>query len=524
MTETTSTLAALATDPANLVFNRGIEREGLRVDPQGNLSRAPHPAAFGSKLTHPSITTDFSEAQLELITPVRTTIADMLELLTETHQIVHRDLGNEVLWAASMPCVLSNDNNIPLAQYGTSNLGRLKTTYRNGLGHRYGRSMQTICAVHYNFSFSDTFWQTLAQCEGGDATDKAWRAGRYFGLMRNFRRLSWLPVYLFGASPAVCNSFVRGREHNLERFDEGSLYARGATSLRCGKLGYQSDTQGKLIRVCYNSLEDYVGTLADAICTPYEDYVKLGLIDGDEYIQVNDSILQSEAEFYTTIRAKCVPPKGANFLKVLRDTGVEYVEVRLLDVNPYLPLGIDGSEIRFLDMLLLHCLLSNSPALADDECDTATANVQQVVYGGREAETRLNDKGTDRSVAEWGLEVTRALAPIATMLDNLQGGNEHTRSLRAQEDKLNNPQATPSACVLEDMRAQSVPFFRFAMNKAIAHQQYFREVPLAPERIAHYKDIAAQSVAEQKIIEDSDAISFDRYLAELNAEYRELLR
>ena len=162
MTYADTVLAALAADPANLVFNRGIEREGLRVDPQGNLSRAPHPAAFGSKLTHPSITTDFSEAQPELITPVKTSVTEMLDTLTEIHQVVHHGLGDEVLWAASMPCVLAGDNNIPLAQYGTSNLGRLKTTYRNGLGHRYGRAMQTICAVHYNFSLSDAFWQVLA--------------------------------------------------------------------------------------------------------------------------------------------------------------------------------------------------------------------------------------------------------------------------------------------------------------------------------------------------------------------------
>ena len=521
--EQDTTLKLLAAQAGALTFNRGIEREALRVDAQGNLARSPHPAALGSKLCHPTITTDFSEAQLELITPVKTSVADMLAQLTEIHQVVHASIGDEVLWSASMPCVLSADNNIPLAQYGTSNLGRLKTTYRNGLGHRYGRAMQTICAVHYNFSFNDAFWTTLAAQEDASPTDKDWRSKRYFDLMRNFRRLSWLPVYLFGASPAVCNSFVRGRSHNLERFDEGSLYARGATSLRCGNLGYQSETQRHMVRVCFNSLENYVSKIAEAICTPYDDYVKLGLMNGDEHLQVNTGILQSEAEFYTTIRAKRLPARGSNFLKVLLAEGVEYLEIRLLDVNPYQPVGIDEDDIHFMDMLLLHCLLTDSPELGEEECNAATANVQQVVYGGRESGTVLDDNGTQRDVIEWGLAVIGAMEEIAATLDRVNGGSAYTETLVQQRDKLHDASRTPSAHVLADMKAESIPFFRFAMNKALEHQQYFRKLPLSRERIEYYDDLAARSLAEQRQLEDADSISFDRYLENHNEEYRELL-
>lgn len=518
-----STIRALAADDGTLAFNRGIEREALRVDAQGNLARSPHPEFLGSKLCHPSITTDFAEAQLELITPVSASIDETLSCLTEIHQFVYSGMGSEVLWAASMPCVLHGDNNITLAQYGTSNLGLLKTAYRNGLGHRYGRAMQTICAVHYNFSFSDAMWASLSAHEGETNPDAGWRSRRYFDMMRNFRRLSWLPVYLFGASPAVCNSFVKGRAHDLERFDEGSLYARGATSLRCGNLGYQSDTQQGLVRVCYDTLENYVSTLAEAICTPHEDYVKLGLVNGDEYIQVNDSILQSEAEFYTTIRAKRVPPKGANFLKVLLEGGVEYVEIRLLDVNPFLPLGIDAGEIRFLDMLLLYCLLTDSPELSDEECADTGANIQQVVYRGREAGTMLGDAGAARSIAEWGQSVADAMMPIAEAMDRVHGGTAYIDSLRAERDKLVEPAQTPSARVLQEMKANSIPYFRFAMNKTIEHQRYFRSLPLAPERTEYFRELARRSRAEQKALEDADTISFDRYLEQYNAEYRELL-
>lgn len=514
-------LRKLAANENALTFNRGIEREALRVDPQGNLARTPHPAFLGSKLTHPSVTTDFSEAQLELITPVSNSIDDTLGFLQEVHQFVSQGLGEETIWSASMPCVLAGDNSIPLAQYGSSNLARLKTTYRNGLGYRYGRSMQTICAVHYNFSFSDSLWSTLAQHEE-QTLNPDYVSRRYFDLMRNFRRMSWLPIYLFGASPAVCNSFVRGRSHSLERFDEGSLYAKGATSLRSGNLGYQSDAQGSLIHICYNSLSNYTTSLARAICTPHPDYVKIGLVKDGEYLQVNPNILQSEAEFYTSIRAKRVPPKGANFLKVLSEGGVEYLEVRLLDVNPYLPLGVDAMEVRFLDMLLLYGLLIESPEHDDAQCNAVKDNMQAVVWQGRDTEVRLLDGDTERSVMEWGLEILRAMEPIAAALDRASGGNAYASSLAGQRDKVGNPEATPSAQILKDMRDQSIPFFRFAMNKALSHKRTLNEQPLDKDRKAYFDELSRVSINDQKELEASDKLDFDTYLANLNQSYTTL--
>ncbi|HKI75049.1 MAG TPA: glutamate--cysteine ligase, partial [Pseudomonadales bacterium] len=259
------------------------------------------------------------------------------------------------------------------------------------------------------------------------------------------------------------------------------------------------------------------------ICTPWPAYEEIGVLKGDEYRQVNTSILQSEAEFYTTIRAKCVPPKGANFLKVLLGGGVEYVEIRLLDVNPFAPLGIDADTIHFLEVLLLHCLLSTSSRMEDEECDASTANVQQVVYGGREPETMLDDRGTARGVKEWGLDIIRAMEPLAHTMDKAQGTTLFTRTLDSQRDKLVDAELTPSAQVLNDMKSQSVPFFRFAMNKAIAHQQYFRNLPMSTERQQYYRDLAEQSRMDQKKIEAGDVLPFDKYLERLNREYRDLI-
>lgn len=500
-------------------FNRGIEKEALRVDLQGRLASTPHPPFLGSKLCNSLITTDFSEAQLELITPVTRSLEEMMGQLNDIHRFVHAGLQDELLWAASMPCVLQGDENIPLAQYGSSNLGTLKTTYRNGLGHRYGRSMQTICAVHYNFSFSDAFWKKLAEIE--NASDSpAYRSERYFDLMRNFRRFSWLLIYLFGASPAVCNTFVEGRPHNLDRFDEGSLYADGATSLRNGDLGYQSNTQSGLINICYNSLGDYVRSLVDAICTPYEDYRKLGLKKNGEYIQVSPNILQSEAEFYTTIRAKRIPPKGANFLECLLDEGVEYIEVRMLDVNPYLTLGIDEEEVNFLDAFLVYCLLEESPSHDDPLCQSVRDNVMTTVYRGRVPDTLIKDGDSERSIKDWGSAI---LASVQAVADAMGNGNSGSRSVSVQMDKLENPDLTPSARILEDMRRESVPFFRFAMNKALEHRQHFLSQPLDEEGRKAFEALSEQSTVDQREIEQSDSISFDEYLKNFLDGYQSLL-
>ena len=194
-------------------LRRGLEKEGLRVLPDGSLAMTPHPSALGSALTHPRITTDFSEAQLELITGVHTDAESCLNELVELHQVVYRAIGEELVWCASMPCRLPSDDGIPIAQYGSSNAARLKTLYREGLSRRYGRRMQVISGIHYNFSLPEAAWAALQACDGVAGSSAVYQDRGYFALIRNFRRHSWLLLLLLGATPAVCGSFVRDREH-----------------------------------------------------------------------------------------------------------------------------------------------------------------------------------------------------------------------------------------------------------------------------------------------------------------------
>jgi glutamate--cysteine ligase len=493
-------------------INRGIEREALRVDANGMLSQARHPEFLGSKLCHPSITTDFSEAQLELITSVERDLDKTLTALDDVHRFVYQGLSDELLWCTSMPCDLPADSDIPLANYGPSNLGKLKTTYRNGLGLRYGRSMQTICAVHYNFSFSDRFWESIFSNSGKGEDFKTFKSRRYFDMMRNFRRYSWLPIYLFGASPVVAKSFVSGREHGLSNLGEADLYAPMATSLRNGDLGYQSNTQSDSIHICYNSLENYVSTLAAAVITPHPEYNRISGSTPDAILQVNGNILQSEAEFYTTIRAKCVPPSGTNFLEQLGSKGVEYVEVRLLDANPYAPLGIDESQIRFLDTLLLYCLLVESPGHDESLCQAVRTNAHRTVYEGRDPHLTLDDDGSTRSLGEWGQTLLDEMIPVAETLDKANGITDHIASLHAQNVKVRDPLQTPSARLIFDMQESGLSFFEFAMEKSREHREYFLSRPLTQAQIDHFQQLSKQSVDDQQQLESADKVPFNAYL------------
>ena len=482
----------------------------------GDLAATPHPAAYGSKLTHPHITTDFSEAQLELITGVQRSAAATLEELALIHRVVHQGLDDELLWAASMPCMLGEEASIPLAYFGQSNLGRLKTSYRSGLGLRYGRAMQTISAVHYNFSLSDELWDALQAKEGGKGSAKDYRTKRYFDLMRNFRRYGWLLLYLFGASPAVCNSFLRGRRHGFKALDEGTAYLPYATSLRSGSLGYQSDTQAAELDVCYNSLEGYVGSLASAISQPYPAYAGRGE-------QLNENVLQSEAEFYSSIRAKRVPGKGENSLRKLLQSGVEYLEVRLLDVNPYSPLGLDETDINFLDVFLTYCLLKPSPPHDEAQCRELDMNAKETVLSGRDPALRLADEGRPRQLREWGLALVADLLSLAEAFD--AGGDTHSaysEAVRVQQAKLQDSDLTPSGRMLKEMAEARQPFFRFAMALSLAHRQALLAEPPSPSQLEAFARLREESLAGQAAMEAAVQPPYDDYLRALQSEYVEL--
>ena len=492
-------LRALA--PATLEgMRRGIEKESLRANANGRLAATPHPAALGSALTNPSITTDFSESQPELITGVHASVESCLQELTEIHQAVYRAIGDEMLWVSSMPCGLPADETIPIGVYGSSNVGRAKSVYRMGLGHRYGRRMQTISGIHYNWS--------LPQVSNDG----------YFGLIRNFRRHSFVLMVLTGASPAVCSTFVDGRQHDLQRLRDHTLHMPYGTSLRMGRLGYQSDAQSSL-SVSYNCIESYGASLQEAMTKPYPAYERVGIRNpGGEYNQLSTTLLQIENEFYGTIRPKRVINKGERPLHALRERGVEYVEVRLLDLDPFIDVGIDADTMRLLDVFLLHCLLSDSPPDSRDEIAAGARNQQKVAARGREPGLRLERDGIEIALIDWGSEILRECASIAALLDRAQGGTRHREVIDAALKRMTTPELLPSARVLDAItRDHDGSYISFVRQRSLETKARMLELPFGDELAAGFRDKARASIVERKEMEAGDTIPFEifrqRYLA-----------
>jgi glutamate--cysteine ligase len=392
-----------------------------------------------------------------------------------------------------MPCNLPGDEAIPIGRYGTSNVGRAKTVYRMGLSYRYGRRMQTISGIHYNFSLPGV------------------RSEAYFGLIRNFRRLSWLPLYLFGASPAVCTTFVEGRAHQLKELSPGTLYLPYATSLRMGRLGYQSEAQAKLI-VSYNSLNSYAASLHEALTVPYPAYEKIGVRDGDSYRQLSTSLLQIENEFYSPIRPKRRIRPGERPLHALRERGVEYVEVRLMDLDPFNPVGIKAQTMRFLDILLLHCLLEDSPPDTPHELLAIARNKLRGAQEGRRPGLKLERRGEQVPLTEWGKEVVAACEPIAEALDDVNGGAAYRDALAAAMSSLNEPDTVPSARVLHAMaRNHGNSHVRFTLAESLSHRGTLLGIPLRPEVEERFARLAKESLEKQKKIEAAERIDFETY-------------
>lgn len=482
-------------------MRRGLEKESLRALPDGKLALTPHPAALGSALTHPHITTDYSESQLELITGVHASVESCLAELREVHQFTVRSLqavGDEMMWASSMPCGLPTDETIPLGVYGNSNVGRAKSVYRMGLGHRYGRRMQTISGIHYNWSLP------------GVDNDG------YFALIRNFRRHAFLLLTLFGASPALCSSFVEGRQHELQPLGSGgTLHMPHGTSLRMGSLGYQSEAQATL-DVSYNGLEGYAASLHDALTRPWPAYETLGIRNpGGDYNQLATTLLQIENEFYGTIRPKRVIFPGERPLHALRERGVEYIEVRLMDLNPFEPIGIDAATLRFLDVFLLHCLLSDSPPDTPDEIHELASNQRLTAARGREPGLMLSRGGQRVGLQAWGLEIIEQLAPIADALDAQNGGQAHRDAVAQARAALRAPETLPSARVLAAVRQQhDDSFVGFVRHQSLQTHQHLAGLPWAAEQQARYEAMSGQSVRDQQAIEAADSLPFEIYRQE----------
>jgi glutamate--cysteine ligase len=491
----------------------GVEKESLRVSTDGSISQLPHPMSLGAALTNPYITTDYSEALIEFITPPFEHTKQVLHFLRDAQTFVYGELGSEILWATSMPCVMSGEASIPIAQYGSSNAGTMKTVYRRGLGHRYGRTMQVIAGVHFNYSLADSFWELYQQIEQNEQPLQDFISAQYFSQIRNLQRYGWLVPYLFGASPAVCKSFLGGMETSLEEFDAKTYYEPYATSLRMGDIGYQNNKENEIgIKACYRNIDAYVQSLEYAINTVSPEYKKMGVVNNGRYEQLNDNILQIENEYYSTVRPKQILQGNEKPTMALKKRGVRYVELRSLDVNAFDPLGINETQLRFLEAFMIFCLLQDSPQICFSEREEIDKNELDVAHKGRHPELKLSRDAAPCSLKEWGLEICDTMQGICELLDKSHPDRPYTKSLNHQIEKIKNPEITPSARMLAEMRKNGEGFYHFARRMSQQHYEYFSKLKLGSEQRHFFKQEAGISIEKQKIIERQDKVSFDQYL------------
>ena len=500
---------------------RGVEKESLRVTGGGKLAQTSHPKGLGSALVNSAITTDFSESLLEFVTPAVSSIDEALAILTDIHKFTLSQMPqNEVLWAQSMPCEVAEQEQIPIAQYGESNIGKMKTLYRKGLSLRYGSMMQAIAGVHYNFSMPQAFWQEWQKIQGKtDVAAQDFQSASYMGLVRNYYRNAWIIPFLFGASPAISKSFLQGKSPALpfKNVGEHTLYLPYATSLRLSDLGYTNAAQ-KTCAVSHNSLEGYIKGLQCSVSTPSVEYQKLGVKDKNgEFLQLNTNILQIENELYSAIRPKRVPQNGETPIQAMRRGGVQYVEVRALDVNPFSPIGIDKQTAAFIDVFLCWCLLCDSPETSDEQRKIEQQNFIKVVLEGRKPNLMLQKNGAEISLNEWGVAIIRALEPIAKLLDMGQKISHYTQALQFQMRKINHPDITPSGQVIEKLLSAKYEINTEALKQSTQFKQLLQMLPYQKHNQEYWQQKAVDSLVKQQEIEAENSQEFGEFLADFFA-------
>ena len=513
-------LAAIDTDshrPTLAGIQRGVERECLRVQPSGRLSQRPHPVALGSALTHDTITTDFSEALLEFITPPERDASRTLAELTDIHKFSLSRLDDECFWPLSMPCYVDNENEIPLAYYGESNIGKMKRVYRLGLKNRYGSMMQAIAGVHFNFSLPEHFWRSWADVLG-EPYSVDFVSAQYFSLIRNYRRYCWVIPYLFGASPALCESFLKGKPHNLNfsRLGKGTLYLPYATSLRMSDLGYTNAEQSAL-QICYNHLDTYVAKLREAMTTPSQRYAHFSAGEEGIFQQLSKNILQIENELYSPIRPKQPTRSMEKPTDALVTRGVSYIEVRALDVNPFAPAGIDLTQMAFLDAFLVTCLLMPSPPLDAAGLQESTHNLTRVVLEGRSPTLSLMREGQPIPLRTWAGEFFAQLTQTAALLDKAMGSHTHSSAVAEQQTCIDAPELTLSGRLLNTLLSRNIDNGVLGMELAQQYKQHFQNADYNIFHDAHFERMAQVSLEGQRDIEAREEPPFADFIREYYA-------
>ena len=491
-----------------LQIKRGIERESLRIDKNGKISQKDHPLGLGSPLTNKNITTDFSEALVELVTPTFDSAESLFRHLSDLHHFLYTVMDNEILWNFSMPCSFKDESDIRIANYGQSNIGMLKHIYRKGLRLRYGSIMQCVSGIHYNFSLSETSWNSIQGNPNQDFINQ-----KYFGLIRNVKRNFWFLLEQFGASPIAHKSYLHGRKHALQKYGTEDLFLPEATALRMSEIGYQSPVQESL-KINYNHLDEFIDAVIAGISTPYKKFKELGLIDKNGVPQqISEGILQIENELYDIIRPKRTGPSGHRPANLLKQHGVEYIELRGLDINPFIPEGISENKIKLLDIFLMHALISESPNVLDGENQEIKLNHRVMVNEGRSPNVMLLQNFLLKPLSEVRKIFHEELFLVAEAMDGYQAG--YSQALNSELNEL----VVPSQKIMDEMEIMNISFKDYGLS----HSNEIAETYTKENNIDFLKfiDASKESLKDLKKIEETKDIDINKYIKLYNSKLKE---
>lgn len=494
----------------------GLEKESLRVDPKGHIAQTAHPKILGSALKNSWITTDYAESLLELITPPCDRAYQSLDFLKNIESFVYQQLDDELLWTSSMPCIIRGEDDIQIAEYGDSNGGRMKHIYRQGLARRYGKMMQVIAGIHFNHSISKDFWSVYQQSEKKEADHpQDFINHHYMGLTRNIQRFGWLIPYLFGASPAICKSFLSGipKLDSMQVYNKNTYYEPWGTSLRMGDIGYTNQKESKAgVKASYNTLNQYIESLRCAITTPYQPYKEIGVNVNGKYRQLNSNLLQIENEYYSTVRPKQILEGFEQPVDALTARGIRYIELRSVDINPFHPAGISHKQLFFLEVFMLFCLLQESPPINKNERQEINQNQSLVAHFGRKPHLELSQNNDKRTLTSWALELLDAMMPIAELLNKVHIDTCYVSALNYQVELVKHPELTFSARVLDDLTNNHNSYFDFAQHQSSLHRDYFLKRELSDSQWNQFAQHAAESLQAQQQTEANDTLAFDLFL------------
>ena len=491
----------------NIEISRGVEKESLRVNNNAQLSQRNHPIELGSPLTNKFITTDFSEALIELVTPTFNSVDEVYEFLLDLHIFTANAMeSDEVLWSNSMPCFIGDESEIRIAEFGSSNIGKLKNIYRKGLRVRYGSIMQCVAGIHYNFSIDDDSLRLFTE-----DLNKGTKSDIYLGLIRNFKRNFWFLLYFFGASPIFDKSFVSGRNHSIKNTNKSDLYDEYATSLRMSEVGYQSHHQ-RALDIKYNSLDGFIESLKKGVFEEYEVFKSLGLYDeNNERQQISSGILQIENELYDSIRPKRKGASETRPIELLSTQGIEYVEVRGIDLSPNTLTGISKSEMRLLDVFLIHCLITESQSVSQSEYDEMNNNYVTAIHSGSDLDQKLSFNGSELSIRNKISNISDELLMVAKELNHVDPEFEKSVS-----DCLN--MENKSRQLLNNILGSVNSFTENILQESTSKMDSLKGANLKNETILENERF--KSVELHKEMEAKKGVELNKYVEQYNDKVR----